>query len=151
MVINSMYNLVTAICIGILLVIQTGINNTLRGYLQSPILTALFSVFISTLSLLILLILNPLPDVKLKDIYMNNPLWIWTGGILGAFIVLGYINTAPKLGAYYLVILVIFGQVLSSLLIDHMGILGYQQNPINIYKIIGALLILLGISIAMHK
>ena len=58
------------------------------------------------------------------------PWWVWVGGLLGAFYVLGSVVAAPKLGAATLVAVILAGQAFASLLVDHFGWVGFEENPI---------------------
>jgi transporter family-2 protein len=79
------------------------------------------------------------------------PWWAWTGGILGA----GYITTAvvvaPRVGALALMALVIAGQLLAALVLDHFGLLGLRKIPITSSRLAGAALLLLGLFFVLRR
>jgi bacterial/archaeal transporter family-2 protein len=72
---------------------------------------------------------------------------VWTGGLLGAFYVLGSIVTAPKLGAATLVAVILAGQAIASLLVDHFGWVGFEEQPISALRIAGVLLLAGGVAL----
>jgi transporter family-2 protein len=76
---------------------------------------------------------------------IQTPWWLWIGGALGAFYVFCTIFLAPKLGGATLIGLVISGQMIVSLILDHYGFLGFAQQPINIWRILGVFLLLIGV------
>ena len=72
------------------------------------------------------------------------PWWIWTGGLLGAYLVTSIIVLAPRLGATTLIALIIAGQMTTALALDHYGILGFQFHPVRWERLLGVALLLIG-------
>jgi transporter family-2 protein len=66
------------------------------------------------------------------------PWWVWVGGALGAFYVLGSIVTAPRLGAVTLVAVILAGQAAASLVIDHFGWVGFPEHAVTPGRLLGA-------------
>ena len=79
------------------------------------------------------------------------PWWAWVGGALGAFFVYLAIVLAESLGAAVMVAVVIAGQMLASLILDHYGLVGYARHPINPARILGAVLLLSGVFLIRYK
>jgi transporter family-2 protein len=77
------------------------------------------------------------------------PWWAWCGGLMGAFYVASTIVLLPRLGALALVGLVVGGQVLASLCIDHFGLLGVEQHPMSLMRVAGAALLIVGVALAL--
>lgn len=50
----------------------------------------------------------------------------------------------PTLGAASFIVSVIAGQMLASLLIDHFGLMGLASKPIRLWRVVGVMLILVG-------
>jgi len=133
-----------AVVAGSFLPTQAGINSQLNLWTRSPILTAGISFAVGTLSLVGFALVTrvPLPDPTVVDRY---PWWIWTGGFLGAFFVASAVVLAPKLGAASMVSLIIAGQMLASIFLDHFGVIGYPVHPLNIWRFIGVICIIGGV------
>ena len=122
--------------------IQTGVNIRLQSdWAHDPILAAFISFLVGTAALFMLLLVNrvPLPDFGQKIIW-----WQWTGGLLGAFMVVLVILFGPRLGAATLFSLVVTGQLAGGLIIDHMGAFGFTQHTISWTRIAGVALIIAG-------
>jgi bacterial/archaeal transporter family-2 protein len=64
--------------------------------------------------------------------------------MIGAAVVLGSILAGPKIGALALVSLLLAGQLVVSILIDHYGLLGFPIQKINIQRFLGILLLVGG-------
>ncbi|MHB1329290.1 MAG: DMT family transporter, partial [Gemmatimonadales bacterium] len=75
----------------------------------------------------------------------RTPGWMFTGGLIGGVYVLGMIVLAPKLGVATLMALVITGQLLAALVLDHYGWLGFPVQEVTSMRVIGAILLVLGV------
>lgn len=127
--------------------IQTAINSALGQQLHSSIMASLISFTVGTIVLFILtLIFNKSLKVttfnskegKLKPIY-------FIGGILGVIFVTTNIILMPHLGAALTTIIVMLGQMLMGIIIDHFGLLGTNVNKITPRKVLGIIAIMIGI------
>jgi len=130
--------------VGAGLVVQVGMNSTLRAVLGSPIVAALISFLVGSaaLALYLLIARTPLP---LRAQLQAVPAWAWLGGVLGAFYVASSVVVGPRLGAATLLALVVLGQLLTSLLVDHFGWLGFPHHPLTMVRAAGALLLFGGV------
>jgi bacterial/archaeal transporter family-2 protein len=66
-------------------------------------------------------------------------------GLCGAFYVVGSVVAAPRLGAATLVALILAGQAVSSLFVDHFGWVGFDEQPVSLGRIAGVLLLAAGV------
>jgi len=130
--------------VGTGLVVQVGMNSTLRAQLGSPIVAALISFLVGSaaLALYALLMRSPLP---VRSQVAAVPGWAWFGGLLGAFYVASSVVVGPRLGAATLLALVVLGQLVTSLLVDHFGWLGFPHHPLTLVRVAGALLLFAGV------
>ncbi|HUL17764.1 MAG TPA: DMT family transporter [Steroidobacteraceae bacterium] len=130
--------------VGAGLVVQVGMNSTLRALLGSPIVAALISFLVGSLALAAYagLARTPLP---LRAQLCAVPAWAWLGGVLGAFYVASSVIVGPRLGAATLLALVVLGQLGTSLLVDHFGWLGFPQHPLTVLRMLGAALLFGGV------
>lgn len=136
--------LMIALVMGMFLPIQQGVNATLTSSLRNPLQGALASFAIGTFALLGLCSALQLPLPTLDKI-SGSPWWAWTGGLLGAVFVTTGIILAPRLGATTTAAALIAGQILASLLLDHHGLLGFNQHPISFGRLVGVVLLLTGV------
>jgi transporter family-2 protein len=124
--------------------VQAGVNSQLRAWVGHPAWAALASFTVGTLSLLVYYLALRLPWPAASTL-ARTPWWAWLGGVLGAFYVLSSVVVAPRLGAAVLIGLVIAGQLLASLVLDHFGLVGFARHPLNVWRVIGALFLLTGV------
>jgi transporter family-2 protein len=64
--------------------------------------------------------------------------------LLGATYVLLTIVIGPRLGAAALLALVVTGQMVAAMILDHNGWLGFIQHSINLWRVLGAALLVTG-------
>ncbi|EIJ41556.1 hypothetical protein BegalDRAFT_0644 [Beggiatoa alba B18LD] len=129
---------------GMVLPLQAGVNATLSRHLASPALAALISFAIGTLALLAYYFLTRQAFNNFAVI-KTMPYWVWIGGLLGAFYVLIAVMVAHKLGAATLIALTVAGQMFASLILDSYGLVGFAETELSTGRIIGAVLLILGV------
>lgn len=137
-------NIFVVLIAGAILPIQAGINAQLARTGGNALWAAGMSFFVGTLALLIIYSSFRLPWPGFAQL-KAEPLWVWSGGLLGAFFVTSMTFFAPKLGATTLIALVIAGQLGASLLLDHFGAVGFNTQEINIWRVFGVLFIAVGV------
>lgn len=129
---------------GICVSVQAGVNSRLPFWVGHPIRSALVSFAVGTAALLVasLLIRAPWPSPSRLT---TAPWWTWTGGLLGAGIVAGTIVAAPRLGGATLAGLVVLGQLLCALALDHYGLFGFPTHTLTPLRALGAALLIAGV------
>ncbi|HLM52824.1 MAG TPA: DMT family transporter [Pseudoxanthomonas sp.] len=134
-------SLALAILIGMLLPLQALINASLGKQTTGAVFASLVSFLVGSSALMAWWLLSrPAFD---GAALARVPWWAWTGGLIGAVYVAAATLLIPRMGAAALICLVVFGQVASSLLLDHFGVL-HARQPIDPLRLIGALLVIAG-------
>jgi bacterial/archaeal transporter family-2 protein len=136
--------LLFALAAGAMLPIQFGINAQLAEWVGGSVRAAFVSFVVGAFALFVAVLIaaRGWPD-RAGD----APWWVWTGGLLGAIYVLGSIVTAPKLGAATLVALILAGQAIASLAVDHFGWVGFEEQPITLLRVAGIVLLAGGVAL----
>ncbi|HLG90465.1 MAG TPA: DMT family transporter [Alphaproteobacteria bacterium] len=128
---------------GSLLAIQAGLNAMMSSGLANPFWGALFAVVSGSIIAAPFLLLAGGTAPKLQTV-LSLPAWVWLGGACGSAYVFLVILLAPRLGAATTMALVIAGQTLGALLLDHFGLLGFPAHPAGPARIMGATLLIGG-------
>ena len=81
----------------------------------------------------------------------HQPLWLWLGGILSAFIILSLTFAAPKIGVAAAIGLVISGNLLVAAAIDRFGWFGLERIPLHWTRVLGILLLAGGATLSLKK
>ena len=138
------FYILLAVAAGFCLPVQAGINAHLSQLTRSSILAATISFGVGTAALVAysLMLRIPLPPAAALG---GSAWWVWTGGFYGAFFVTVTVVLAPKLGAASMVALIVAGQMLMSVLLDHYGLLGFPMHPINWARLTGVGLLVGGV------
>ena len=139
-----------AMGIGIAMAFQTAINSQLREYLYSPLQAALFSFLVGTIVLAILVFFQQVEKPNLSTL-LNIRRYLWIGGCLGVYAISMSIYSAPKLSLLTLSGVIIFGQMVTSMLIDHFGFLGTEKVSINWQRLLGSVVIFIGVLLTLQR
>ena len=75
------------------------------------------------------------------------PWTAWLGGALGAAYAVTVVVLARELGAVTLTALVVTGQLLCSVVLDHFGVLGFEVHVASAGRLLGCGLLLTGIAL----
>ena len=139
-----------AIGVGIAMALQTALNAQLREYLYSPLQAALLSFLVGTIALVVLVFFQSGQKPSLESL-MHIPWFLWLGGFLGVYAITSSIFTVPKLGFLTLSGLIIFGQIVMSMLLDQFGWLGIEKTAISWQRFLGAMIIFLGVMLTLQR
>lgn len=129
---------------GVLLGFQPGVNARLAWHVGHPVVASLISFGTATLLLALAALAMRVPAPPLAAL-RAMPAWVWVGGALGAAFVTIALMATPRLGAATVVALVVCGQLLAALLIDHFGLLGLAARPVDWVKVLGACCLVAGV------
>lgn len=129
---------------GCCIALQATANTAFRRTLDSPLYAAYFSICgtILTATLFMLAVRPPAPSMSAVR---STVWWNWIGGPLGAVIVLAGAALVWRLGAAAFIALVVGGQLLCSLFLDHFALMGLQQQPLSPGRLFGAMLVVAGV------
>jgi transporter family-2 protein len=129
---------------GISVATQQVLNGNLRTALNSPAWAGFVSYLGGLLTMAVLLVVarEPVPSWKLVT---ATPWWAWSGGILGGVFIMLMILLLPSLGAATLLALVVAGQMLAGVTMDHFGLFGLAQHPVSPARLIGIALVIGGV------
>jgi transporter family-2 protein len=140
--------LLMALVGGTALATQALINARLGTIVGGPVWAATISFFVGSCGLFLFQLLRGAPIPSTSS--LSSPWWLWVGGLLGAYYVAAATFTVTKLGAATLVTLVILGQLLASLLLDHYGVLSETVRPITWQRGFGAALLFVGATLIVR-
>ncbi|MFL6776085.1 MAG: DMT family transporter [Sphingomicrobium sp.] len=128
---------------GGLIALQAPTNAILARTGGSPVLAALISFAVGTLALLaVWLGSGKRPPAAA---FAGLPWYAWAGGLYGATYVAVAAYAAPKIGLASLITIGIAGQIAMALVLDHIGALGLQRDPVSAGRILGAMLVVAGV------
>jgi transporter family-2 protein len=123
---------------------QQVLNGSLRTALGSPAWAGLVSYAGGLLTMIVAVIVLRERVPAWKTV-VDVPWYAWSGGLFGGAFILLAILLLPSLGAATLFALVIAGQVLAAITLDHFGAFGLAPHPIGVARLAGAALLIAGV------
>jgi transporter family-2 protein len=123
--------------------LQAPTNARLATAVASPVNAAFVSFAVGTAALGILAaILHTRPDITAAK---GLPWYAWIGGLYGVIFVVAATWAVPRLGVAMTITLMVAGQLMLSLILDHFGALGVPQAPISLTRLAGVALVIGGV------
>jgi transporter family-2 protein len=128
-------------CVGGLIALQPAINAGL-GRTTGNLAAALVSFAIGTLVLAAIVALSG--QAGGLGSVLEVPWYYLLGGLLGAAYVFAALVTVSSIGAGAVAAATITGQLTASIVLDRLGVLGLEQTPITLERVLGVALLLAG-------
>jgi len=136
-----------ALLAGIANAVQGGTNATLAKALGQPFAAGLV-VALGTGSTLLLtgLALGRFQWPGLVQA-AQVPVWAWFGGCLGALVIVSQFFAAQAIGAAPFLGLLVTAGVATSIVLDHFGWIGFAVHAASPWRIVGGLLMVVGVTL----
>ena len=123
--------------------LQAPTNARMMTAVGSPVNAAFVSFAVGTAALGILaVLLQARPDMAASRAL---PWYAWVGGLYGAIFVVAAAWGVPRLGVATTIILMVAGQLLLSVGLDHFGAMGMPKQPISWGRVAGVAMVLAGV------
>lgn len=128
---------------GTFIAVQTALNTRLGKDLKNPTFVSVESCVIGAVALALYMACTrtALPKASLMA---REPVWLWIGGVFGATYVLITVLATPKLSVATVTAVVIAGQMLVAVVLDHFAFLGLDRHPLNAGRIVAVVLFGIG-------
>ena len=139
---NLVYPLLAAGA-GACIALQASANGAFRRTLGDPWYAAFFSI-LGTFATAVTAMLLFRPAGPPAEAVRSTAWWHWVGGPLGALIVLAGAALTPRLGAGLFIALVVGGQLVCSVVLDHFALMGLPEQPVTPGRAFGAVLVVVG-------
>ena len=82
---------------------------------------------------------------------VRQPVWLWTGGAVSAFIVISVTVAPPRIGTTATIGVIIAGNLAMAAVIDRLGLLGQQQIGLGWPRLVGIGLLAAGATLSLHR
>jgi bacterial/archaeal transporter family-2 protein len=135
-----------ALVAGALITCQVGSNTQLKKSLEQPLPALLVNYLIGIAAVTIYTFIRRVPVPSLGQA-TQTPWWGWLGGAFGAVYGLAAILLASQMGAATLTALVVTGQLICSVILDHFGWLSFDAHPAGVGRIAGCTLMMIGLAL----
>src|SRR5256885_2304976 len=128
---------------GVLITVQAAINARLGQWLGNNMHAVLVSFVVGTAAALLYCLIEGSRVVSL-DSLRGAPWWVWTGGLLGVVFVWTTIVAVPRVGVSLMFPLIVTGQMVAAIVVEHFGLLGAPRQPASLTRVGGIALGVLG-------
>ena len=131
---------------GALLPLQLAFNGQLGQVTKNPYSAGLVIFVVGTIAFAaILMITRPaLPSVA--DL-AAAPKTVWLGGLIAALYIIAVVTLTPRIGVGATATLIIAGQLLTAIVLDHFGAFGMPQITLNLQRLAGVGLMMMGVAL----
>jgi transporter family-2 protein len=123
-----------------------GMNGQLNKSLHNPWLASAVSFALITFFFTAAFLVMPHPLPTTKDL-ASMPWWAVIGGLVGAVQVYAGLTQVNKVGAGPFMGFTVTAALLMSLAIDHFGWFRMEQHPMNMWRAVGGVLLVAGITL----
>ncbi len=132
-----------ALFTGMLIPLQVAFNAQLGGVTKNPYAAGLIVFLVGGTALGALVAVTRAPFPPLSELRAAPPT-IWLGGLIASVYMVSAVVVTPKLGVGTMTIFILAGQIFMALLLDHLGAFGNPAQSLNVWRAVGAMMVLGG-------
>lgn len=141
---NAVFFILLAVLAGMAVPIQASLNARLASSLGHEVPAAVIALGLGCVTLFVFMLVTGVPLTSFAAL-KTTPVGYMIGGFFGAMFVGSMVFTVPRIGVALSLALTVGGQMIVALVIDHFGWLGMEQKEFSVVRLIGAVLITLGV------
>lgn len=82
---------------------------------------------------------------------LRQPPWLWIGALMGAIVVTSITFTAPRIGTFATIGLLIAGQLAMGVVIDYYGLFGLERIGLSAARLVGLVLLAVGALLILRR
>ncbi|MCG6883993.1 MAG: DMT family transporter [Silicimonas sp.] len=135
-----------ALITGAMIPFQLALNGQLGTALKSVYLGAFFVFLVGLLALAVLVLALRIGWPSPADL-AEVPATAWAGGLVATAYIVAVVFLVPRLGVGTTAVLVIAGQLVAAMALDHAGAFGAAANPVTLARLAGAAMVLAGAAV----
>ncbi|HOB34443.1 MAG: DMT family transporter [Firmicutes bacterium] len=133
---------------GLAMTFQGAINAALKEKIGVAPMSLTVHLLGLIVSLAVVLFCTGMP--RLSE-FKSAPPYAYLGGVINVAIIGGVAYAIAKTGATTGISAILFGQLTTAVVLDHFGIFSLEKIPLSWMRIIGVILMLVGMRMAIHK
>jgi transporter family-2 protein len=138
---------VFAILAGIASAIEPGQNAQVSESVGRPLLAGAISLALSIVTLLVVMVATGMTDLPKAETLAQVPWWAWFGGVLSAGLTVAQLYISKRVGAAPFLGIIVTAGVVTSILLDHFGLLGFKVHEMDTGRIAGGALMIAGVGL----
>ena len=148
---NNWYLLFLSFSVGVMVVMQGGLNARLGVILNNSLLATSVALIISS-SFTVIAILATVKQFPTVGQLRTVPTYLWVSGGMLSFIAVGlFYYLIPRIGISTAVTFGLTGQIIFAAIAGHFGWFGMPLEPVSLRRLIGMVIMLLGVVLTKFK
>ncbi|MBV9783028.1 MAG: DMT family transporter [Acidisphaera sp.] len=130
---------------GALTTVEAGANAQLTKSLHQPWWAAIAfgAITLVCLALAVLVAGAPFPGREI----LATPWWAWSGGVIAAVYAMSMLIFPERLGSAVFAGMTVTAAILASILLDHLGRVGFERHPAGLWRLVGAAVMVGGLAL----
>ena len=142
--------IIFAVLVGMLLPIQAASNAGVSRFFGDVSYAVLLS-FVIGIVLVSVYILVAKPSLNSDISQLSIPKYLVFGGLISVVYTIAITYLSPRLGVGNTLFIIIVGQMIAALLVDHFGVFESVKQEITLKRVAGVTLMLIGVYLARQK
>ena len=142
--------IIFAVLVGMLLPIQAASNAGVSRFFGDVSYAVLLS-FVIGIVLVSVYILVAKPSLNSDISQLSIPKYLVFGGLISVVYTIAITYLSPRLGVGNTLFIIIVGQMIAALLVDHFGVFESVKQEITLKRVAGVTLMLIGVYLAKQK
>lgn len=147
---NEWIYLALALITGALIPIQAATNTVFSRNIGNPVITGLMVFIIGSVGMLLFVLLSRSAFPSGQQL-ASAPAYSYVGGLIIATYVVLITTLVPRIGVGTSIGLIVTGQIICAVIIDHFGLFNVTVNPVSVTRIVGMVLMIAGVYLVMKK
>ena len=147
---NTFIFILLALITGALIPVQASTNAAFSKSIGNPYITGVVVLLIGLVAALLFITLSKTQVPALAQL-KSAPLYSYAGGLIVCTYVIMITVITPKLGVANSIGLIVTGQIICAVIIDHFGLFGATVRMIDAQRLIGAVMMIGGIYLVMKN
>jgi bacterial/archaeal transporter family-2 protein len=147
---NTFIFVILALITGALIPVQASTNAAFSKSIGNPYITGGMVLLIGLIAALLFITISKTQVPALTQ-FKSAPLYSYAGGLIVCTYVIMIAVITPKLGVANAIGLIVTGQIICAVIIDHFGLFGATVRTVDAQRLAGALMMIGGIYLVMRK
>ncbi|EGF92194.1 hypothetical protein ABI_06270 [Asticcacaulis biprosthecium C19] len=135
---------VWAFAAGALIPVMAAISGTLARSTGNPVLAVVVLFVVGLIASAAVLLATGTQGIATLP---TLPPWLFTGGLIIAFYGLSVAVLTPRFGVGNTILFIVAAQIVTSTAIDHFGLFGAAVKPVNLVRLTGLAVLVVGVAI----
>jgi transporter family-2 protein len=136
-----------ALLAGVATAIEPGQNAGLAKSLARPLLAGVVSLVVSIATIAVAMLVTGQFGLPGVDRLAQVPWWAWLGGLMSAGLTMAQLYISKTIGAATFLGLIVTAGVVTSILLDHFGLVGFKEHPASLWRLLGGALMIGGVGL----